>query len=462
MFKLVSIAMLGMFGSILNLAEGSIPLLSEGLLLLLPLGLLLLISSALPEKQAPAAAISLLMGWAVAALAYFGVGFAFHFGGIAQVSPRPDLSGLYWEWYPLDQSVDVEVARLWGLIALRGWVLSGEAATSGAFRLFLSHLALVGAAAMIPMGVLLERDRSGAALLAALLTGAVIYPLPGNWVWGGGWLAHLGLSLELGHGLVDFGGAGVIWLSGGMAALAAVWLFRAAPRPAAGEDTEAEGPLEVVPMPTAYLPILSMLGGGLVFVGWLGLSAGLHMPTAVDFDPAYTAVGGLLAALSGALAAAGYSWFATRRLDALMCGRGLAAGLGVAMAGTSFMPLWITILAGLGIGLALAPLIYLFEHKLGLADRLGVITTYGVSGLISLLLVGFFASGWAGQGWNNSGSGGVAGLIANDPGQLQAQLVGAGTIMIWSFGAASLLFVAIKRLSPLVEGIAASDHSGSG
>ncbi len=74
------------------------PFLPVALTLLLPLGMLLLSSSAMPEEKAPAAAINLLVVWAVAALAYFGAGFAFPFGGIAPVSPRPDLSGLYWEW----------------------------------------------------------------------------------------------------------------------------------------------------------------------------------------------------------------------------------------------------------------------------------------------------------------------------------------------------------------------------
>ena len=144
-------------------------LLPAAMTLLLPLGLMLLISSAMPEDQAPITAINLLVTWGVAALAYFAVGFAFQFGGIAQVSPRPDLSGLYWEWYPLDQSVDVEIARLWGVIALRGYALSGEAATPGALQLFLSHLSLVGAVAMIPTGVLGTRSRRNAGCVGWLV-----------------------------------------------------------------------------------------------------------------------------------------------------------------------------------------------------------------------------------------------------------------------------------------------------
>ena len=49
--------------------------------------------------------------------------------------------------------------------------------------------------------------------------GAIIYPIFGMWMWGGGWLAHLGTALHLGHGAVDFAGSGVVHATGGWAAL---------------------------------------------------------------------------------------------------------------------------------------------------------------------------------------------------------------------------------------------------
>ncbi len=451
-------------------------LLPAALTLLLPVGLILLISSAMPEEQAPAVAINLLMTWSVAALAYFGVGFAFHFGGIAQVSPRPDLSGLYWEWYPLDQSVDVEMARLWGLVALRGWALSGEAATPGAFQLFLNHLSLVGAAALIPVGALPQRGRGMAAVLVGLLTGTIIYPLVGNWLWGGGWLASLGASLGLGHGLVDFGGASVIFLSGSMVTLAALIFLKLTPDQASqAEPVEvvvttgleshltvyedepadlAEEMLEATPMPSAYLPILSMLGTGLIFLGWFGLATGAHIPTAVNFNPAQAAINGLLAALGAALTAAGYSWFTTREFNPLMTSRGLVAGLVVAMAGAPFVPIWVVVITGLVMGLLLPSLVYLFDRGLRLGDQLGMLATYGVSAIVSLLLVSLFADGRAGQGWNGIGltayhdveGQGVSGLVvgpgfATDwPGQFQAQLLGAGAMILWTLVVSFLLF----------------------
>ena len=121
------ICFLAMLGGLLlvtavpALAQGDSPiasysgeLLPVALMVCFPLGLLLLFSSALPESKAPAAAIGLLLAWAAAALAYFAVGFAFQFGGIAQASPNPALAGLYWEWYPVDPAIELAEARLWG------------------------------------------------------------------------------------------------------------------------------------------------------------------------------------------------------------------------------------------------------------------------------------------------------------------------------------------------------------
>ncbi|MEW5960276.1 MAG: hypothetical protein AB1801_21330 [Chloroflexota bacterium] len=458
---------------------GNFDLLPAALTLLLPLGLILLTGSAMPEEQAPATASRLLLSWGAAALAYFAVGFAFQFGGIAQVTPDPDLRGLYWEWYPLDPSVAVDVARQWGVIAWQGWALSGAAATPAAFRLFLSHVSLVGVAALIPAASLPDRWRSVTNPLVAVLTGALIYPVAGNWLWGGGWLASLGASLGLGHGLVDFGGSSVIFLSASMATLAAALLFRSIPaRDAPSESAEVvittglengltvydEPPattgeiLAAPPMPSAYLPLLSLLGGGLMLLGWLGLAGGLHAPTALNFSPAQAAVNGLLAALSAALAAGAYSWFTTRALNPLMTSRGLAAGLVTAMAGAPFIPAWPMVLAGLLVGLLLPALIYLFDQKLRLADELAVTATYGISALVSLLLVAFLADGRVGQGWNGIGltdylgvtGQGVSGLavasslVADWPGQLQAQLLGLSAVAAWALVVSLLLFQTVK------------------
>jgi ammonia channel protein AmtB len=214
-------------------------------------------------------------------------------------------------------------------------------------------------------------------------------------------------------------------------------------------------------MPPAYLPILSLLGAGLIVLGWFGLATGAHSPTAVDFSSAQAAVNGLLAALAAALTAAGYSWFTTREFNPLMTSRGLVAGLVVAMAGAPFIPIWLMVGMGLVSGLLLPSLIYLFDRGLRLGDEPGILATYGLSAIVGLLLVAFLAGGQAGQGWNGLGpvdyhgieGQGVTGLIAaagfaaDWPGQLQAQLVGAGAILLWSLLLSVLFFNTINVIA---------------
>ena len=86
--------------------------------------------------------------------------------------------------------------------------------------LFLFQVVFMETAGYIIIGAIAERISFAGFLLAEVAMGAVIYPIYGMWMWGGGWMAHLGTSLHLGHGAVDFAGSGVVHGTGGWAALA--------------------------------------------------------------------------------------------------------------------------------------------------------------------------------------------------------------------------------------------------
>ena len=85
--------------------------------------------------------------------------------------------------------------------------------------LYVYHGALAGTATLLPILALAPRVRSRALVLGAFIWGALVYPIQGNWVWGGGWLANLGRTLNLGHGTVDYAGALTVFLFGGLSAL---------------------------------------------------------------------------------------------------------------------------------------------------------------------------------------------------------------------------------------------------
>ena len=85
---------------------------------------------------------------------------------------------------------------------------------------FLYMVAFMDTVATIPTGAMAERWKWKAFVGWGLFCGAIYYPLFGAWTWGGGWLAKLGNTMELGFGYVDFAGSGVVHAVGGVAALA--------------------------------------------------------------------------------------------------------------------------------------------------------------------------------------------------------------------------------------------------
>ena len=70
-------------------------------------------------------------------------------------------------------------------------------------------------AATIPTGALAERWSFKSFTIFSVCVGAFIYSVYGCWMWGGGWLASLGVNYGLGHGAVDYAGSSVVHLQGG-------------------------------------------------------------------------------------------------------------------------------------------------------------------------------------------------------------------------------------------------------
>ncbi len=79
--------------------------------------------------------------------------------------------------------------------------------TPASSTLFLFQMVFMDTTATIPTGAMAERWKFSAFVIYGFFVGTVIYPLFGNWVWGGGWLASSGTNFGLGHGHVDFAGS---------------------------------------------------------------------------------------------------------------------------------------------------------------------------------------------------------------------------------------------------------------
>ena len=411
-------------------------LLNVSLAFLVPLGYALVAVGGLAEDQARHAALSLLAALGLAILGYIGMGFALQFGGAGLAYDLPGLERLVWEW----SALGITWGAGWGMAGMVGWGLTGPAATSGAYSLALANLPWVVTAALIPLLSLRGRIPAWASGLTGLVIGAIAYPLAGNWIWGGGWLANLGSNLGLGHGLVDAGGAGLVHVLGASVALAGILVFLPRrPHPARRD--------EPVPLPPVHLPVLAVFGAGLLLAGNLAWSAGNPLLEGQGVDLTLLALNGIVAAASGALLPLLYTWFVAGRPDPLMAARGLAAGSIAGAAVAPFVPPWVALVIGSAAGFLVPVAVFVVDRVLRLDDPTAALAVHGFGGSLGLLAVAIFADGAGGAGWNGVGAGsymgvarqGVTGLLAASayqpdfPGQLQAQGVGLATLALFGF-----------------------------
>ena len=410
--------------------------------LLVPAGFMLMGVAGLDPARAWDAALGALAAIGLASFGYWAVGFALQFGGVGLVYAQPGLRDLVWEWSPFA----ADWGAGWGVAGLSGWFLAGSNITPLAYALFLAHVPWAITAAMLPIVALRGRAPATATLILALVLGGIIYPLAGNWVRGGGWLGALGNNLNLGHGFVDFGGAGIVHLVVAGVALAAlvVWVPRSAPRR-----------LNEPVLHPAQLPLLAVVGSLLILVGsfgWMWANP-LQMTSLSEVALLRGSVNMILFGGGGILVPLLYTWFVTGKSEPLMSARGLAAGIVAGMAVGPFVQPGQAFGIGLVAGATVPFVTYLVDGLLRLDDATGAISVSGLPAIVGLLSLGIFADGTVGQGWHMTGvdnylgvtGQGVSGLFTASgfqpdfPAQLQAQVIGILSLILWGFSTGMLV-----------------------
>ena len=302
--------------------------------------------------------------------------------------------------------------------------------------MFLFAAMFMDTSATIPTGALVERWKFSAFLIYAVFMSAFLYPLYGNWVWGGGWLATLGQSFGFGHGQVDFAGSAVVHLTGGSAALAGLMVIG----PRIGKYRR-DGTLGV--MPGHNLP-MAVLGTLILAFGWFGFNAGSTL-AGTDSQIAVIAVNTVMASAAGACAALGTAWLRHGKPDVGMTCSGMLGGLVAITAPCAFVSAPSAALIGVIAGLLVVYSAGALERRFRIDDPVGAVAVHGVSGAWGTLAVGIFADGSYGDGWNGVG-GPVRGLLFGDGGQFVAQMVGVATNLVVVFGLAYGFFRLVDKV----------------
>jgi Amt family ammonium transporter len=273
------------------------------------------------------------------------------------------------------------------------------------------QLVFAATAATIVSGAVAERVRLGTFFLFTALATAVLYPVVGHWVWGGGFLAAWGFH--------DFAGSSVVHASGGGMALAAA--LAVGPRLGKyGRDGS------IKPIPAHNFP-LAALGVLILWLGWFGFNGGSTLAA----DPA--AIGPVilatnLAAAGGFLAALVHVRLRTGMLDLSMALNGVLAGLVAITAGADVIGPAESLLVGMLGGIVVVEGVFLLERR-GLDDPVGAVTVHGLCGMLGTVAVGVFANGTAVQGVLHGGGFGRLGL------QLAGTLIAFGVPFGLAWGA---------------------------
>ncbi len=281
------------------------------------------------------------------------------------------------------------------------------------------QMVFAGTAATIVAGAIAERTKVQAYLAYSFIIGAVIYPLYGHWVWGGGWLSS-GMEVIGLPAAADYAGSGVVHAVGGFLALTAAVVVG----PRLGKFN-ADGSANLIPGHNVPFVIV---GTFILFFGWFGFN--INTGDSIGLNAMNT----LLAGATGAVVALYIQIVRTSKADILMACNGALAGLVGITAPVAFVDPWAAVVIGAIAAPIMMASVSVMEKIFKIDDPVGAISVHGVTGLWGILAVGIFANG----------NGGVTGLVGGEGLQIVSQLISMGVVLAWALVTGFGLFFLIK------------------
>ena len=337
--------------------------------------------------------------FAISCIMYLVCGYSIMYGG---------------NWF-LTGIQDVDVASTLTDFAGREGGFEGGSIYSGASDFFF-QVVFVATAMSIVSGAVAERMKLWAFLVFAVVMTGFIYPMEGNWTWGGGSVFGMFSLGDL--GFTDFAGSGIVHMAGASAALAGVLVL--------GARKGKYGPNgEVRAIPGANLP-LATLGTFILWMGWFGFNGGSVLKLGDIANANAVAMVFLntnAAAAGGAIGALILARILFGKADLTMLLNGALAGLVAITAGPDTPSALGATLIGLVGGLIVVVSILTLD-KLKIDDPVGAISVHGVVGLWGLLAV----------------------PLTNDGTTFGGQIAGALTIFVWVFVTSLVVWLVIKAI----------------
>ncbi len=268
------------------------------------------------------------------------------------------------------------------------------------------------------VGAFAERIKFSAVLLFTAMWVTVVYFPVAHMVWDAN-----GLIFNM--GALDFAGGTVVHINAGIAALVASIIV--GPRLGLGKD-----------MMAPHSMTLTLVGAGILWVGWFGFNAGSNLEAnggaALAMINTFTATAGAI------LAWAAVEAITRGKASMLGAASGLVAGLvAVTPAAGSIGPVGAIVLGGLA-----STVCYYFvavvKNKFGYDDSLDVFGIHGIGGIIGAVGTGIFTA---------PGLGGVGGDDYSIASQTWIQIEAVAITIVWCGVASAVLLYITKAITGL-------------
>lgn len=293
----------------------------------------------------------------------------------------------------------------------------GASYPSMAFVIF--QTVFCATAATIVSGAMAERTKFSVYCLYSIIISAVIYPISGHWIWGGGWLSQLGFH--------DFAGSTAVHMVGGVAALVGAKIIG----PRIGKYNP-DGTVNAIP---GHSLTLGALGVFLLWFGWFGFN-GCSTVSATGDDTLLSMskifVTTNMAAAAGAVATMIYTWIRYKKPDVSMTLNGALAGLVAITAGCDMVSVSGAFLIGLMAGVLVVAAVEFFDQKMKIDDPVGAISVHGVCGAFGTVCVGLFAE--------ESGL-----LYTGSTELLTAQIIGVAAVAVYVLITMTIIFLVLDK-----------------
>ncbi len=274
-------------------------------------------------------------------------------------------------------------------------------------------------AATIVSGAMAERTEFKSYLIYSVIISAVIYPVSGHWIWGGGWLSQLSTPF------VDFAGSTVVHMVGGVIALTGAIALG----PRLGKYNGKK--VNAIP---GHSMTLGALGVFILWLGWFGFNPGSQLAASGAANAnaiSHIFVTTNMAGAAGALAALLISWIKWGKPSLSFALNGALAGLVGVTAGCAAVTVTGAIFIGLISGTVLVFAVTFIDNTLKIDDPVGAVSVHGICGALGTILVGLFSES--------------TGLFyGHGAAQLITQLIGVASVAAWAGITGFILFKILK------------------